>query len=94
MTSKDHIFLYDNERYFVIAVNIDPTEGGEPYVDGRFTYFDVYAVVNKETDVWEHVCVQLPEACFTAMSLNSAMEMAPWHEAKKATPGQIVETVN
>lgn len=93
MTSDGLLGLYENERYIVVAVDfLGPEADGDPYTDGRFQYDTGYAVVNKETEVWEHVCTQLPEACFTAMSLNNAMDAAPWNWKDKGE--NVSELVN
>jgi len=73
--------LYENDRYLVDILYISPD--AEPYVDGKYVYRTVYGVWNKETDVIEHVCIQLPEAIFTAVGLNAALEKAPWNWAKE-----------
>lgn len=76
--------LFETNRYEVIVVDTDEA-GMEAYTDGRFMYTTVYAVVNKETGVWEHVGVQYPEACFAAKALTNAVDAEPWNYVGRDT---------
>jgi hypothetical protein len=78
--------VFDTEHYVVLHGDVDTVLGQEPYTDGKFNYYKVYLVVNKQTEVVEHVCIQLPEACWVATGLNSAVAKAPW-----AWAGSIAE---
>jgi hypothetical protein len=71
--------VYENERYEVVLLYVGPD--GPPYTDGRWTYHSFYGVRNKQTEIVEHTCVQLPEAIYTAIGLASALEKAPWNWA-------------
>lgn len=71
--------IYENTNYEVVILYLG--EDGEPFVDGRYVYRTIYAVRNKGTDVLEHTAIQLPDAIFTAVSLNTALEQAPWNWA-------------
>ena len=90
MMMSELLPLYENDRYIVVVVDLSGDM--DTYTDGRFQYDAAYAVVNKVTEVWEHVCSQLPEACFTAMSLDNAMASAPWMWKDKGE--KVAEAVN
>jgi hypothetical protein len=75
--------LYENNNYEVVILYLG--EDGEPFVDGRFVYRTIYAVMNKGTGVMEHTAIQLPDAIFTAVSLDAALEKAPWNWANEVT---------
>jgi hypothetical protein len=73
--SVDELVLYENDYYVVVTgVLNDP----HLFNDGRVTYREGYCVINRQTEVVEHFCVQLPEACFTAAGLANALKSAPW----------------
>jgi hypothetical protein len=72
--------LYQNDYYFVAVIVVN--EGEEPYVDGKFVYKELYGVINRQTGVLEHACVQLPEAIFCASALETALNKSPWNWAK------------
>lgn len=84
--------VYENDHYVVDILYIDPEL--EPFVDGRFTYYTVYAVTNKLTEVIEHTSVQLPEAIFTAVSLDAALRNAPWNAVKEVVAAASPEEVH
>lgn len=77
----DGLPVFENDHYFVDIVYLG--EDSEPYVDGKFVYRTIYAVVNKQTEVIEHACVQLPEAIFCAVGLSAALDKAPWKWARE-----------
>ena len=79
--------VFENEHYIVGILELGPD--GDMYTDGKFAYRTCYAVINKQTDVIEHVCVQLPEAIFCAVGLAAALDKAPWKWAK-----DVVEAAN
>ena len=83
--------LYENDNYRVDSAEFDETN---LFTDGRFGYTAGYVVINKTTEIIEHVCVQLPEACFTAFSLDSAMKKSPWDWAANVAEALEGETVN
>lgn len=70
--------VYENNYYVVVVLYLGP-DSPVMYNDGRFAYRTCYAVMNKDTEVLEHVCTQLPEAIFSAVTLADSLEKAPWN---------------
>lgn len=78
--------LYENENY---RVDIAEFADDNRFTDGRWGYQDGYVVINKNTEVIEHACSQFPEACFTAATLNTAVQKAPWNWAANVAEAAI-----
>lgn len=71
--SDDPVVVHDNDRYCVLIVAYDELleYGGAKYDIG-------YAVLNKQTGVYEVLTAQLPDAIMAAEQLDIAMATKQW----------------
>jgi hypothetical protein len=78
--AQDGEAIFENDHYEVVLMFVGPD--GPPFTDGRWEYHSFYGVRNKRTEIIEHTCVQLPEAIFTTIGLDAALNKAPWKWAE------------